>query len=48
MLSNFRRPKAMPPAVFDELVNIAGLPHQDRITGGVSGQTAHNIARDRS
>jgi hypothetical protein len=48
MLSNFRRPKAMPPAVFDALVNIAGLPHQDRITGGVSGQTALNKARDRS
>jgi hypothetical protein len=48
MLSNFRRPKAMPPAVLDALVNIAGLPHQDRITGGVSGHTALSKARDRS
>jgi hypothetical protein len=48
MLSNFRRSKAMPPAVFEALVNIAGLPHQDRIAGGVSGQTTLNKARDRS
>jgi AhpD family alkylhydroperoxidase len=48
MLSNFRRSKAMPPAVFDALVNIAGLPLQDRITGGISGQTTLNKARDRS
>jgi hypothetical protein len=48
MLSNFRRSKAMPPAVFDALLSIAGLPHQDRITLGVSGQTTLNKARDRS
>jgi hypothetical protein len=48
MLSNFRRSKAMPPAVFDALMNIAGLPLQDRITGGISGQTTINKARDRS
>jgi hypothetical protein len=29
-------------------VNIAGLPHQDRITGGVSGQMTLNKAPDRS
>jgi hypothetical protein len=47
MLSNFRRSKAMPPAMFDALVNIAAYRIRIESRAALSGQML-NKARDRS